>query len=241
MPAIDRRLRLFVELAVVIALDRLINPLATAAASALHVPLPQMPLLEHAYLFALLSALVLAYVVWRREDLAAFGIVPPARPWVLIGRGLLVFAVVMAYEIGVTPILDPIVTKATGTSATLGAQHFAAVRGNLGLFLYLIPFTWIFGALGEEFLNRGFLLTRIAQLLGEGRAAWVAAAILQGIVFGLGHGYQGPVGMIGAGMIGIIYAAGTLVWGRNLWPAIVAHGVFDCFAFFMVYVGIIHA
>ncbi|HEY0107745.1 MAG TPA: CPBP family glutamic-type intramembrane protease [Rhizomicrobium sp.] len=81
----------------------------------------------------------------------------------------------------------------------------------------------------------------MAQLLGESRGAWIAAAVLQAIPFALGHAYQGPVGMFGVFFIAIVYAAGSLAWGRNLWPAIVADGVFDTFGLWAIYSGIAHA
>jgi hypothetical protein len=70
--------------------------------------------------------------------------------------------------------------------------------------------TWIFGGLGEEMMYRGFVMTRIAQLLGESRGAWIAALFLQAIPFALGHAYQGPVGMTGVFFSAVITGAGLL-------------------------------
>ena len=35
----------------------------------------------------------------------------------------------------------------------------------------------------------------------------------------------------------LIMGAGTLIWGRNLWPAIVAHGLTDTLGFTLIYFG----
>ncbi len=56
----------------------------------------------------------------------------------------------------------------------------------------------------EEFLYRGWLLNIIAAATGS---PWVAL-IVSSIVFGFAHFYQGPHGMLGAGVLGIVF--GTL-------------------------------
>jgi len=242
MPTIDRLwLIRLAELIAVVVLGLYFPKLVALAASALHIPLWDMPLLHRAYLYFVLTVLVCLYVLARGESLASIGLVPPKRWLVLIGRGLLVFVAILAFEIGVTPFLDPIIAHATGTSAKLGETYFASVRGNLGLFLNLVSFGVFFGGLGEEILHRGFIMTRIAQLLGESRGAWIATVVLQAIPFALGHAYQGPVGMFGVFVIAILYAIGASAWGRNLWPAIVAHALFDTFGFWALYSGIAHA
>ena len=235
------RLGLLAELAVVLLLNFTLVNATQWLTGLLHLPFPELILLRHAYMYFVLTIAVASWVVLRGESLADLGLVVPKRWLVLIGRALLLFVAIVVFEVIASAFIDPIIVRVTGTHANMGEQYFASLKGNFGLFLYILPFTWVFGGLGEELLFRGFVMTRIAQVLGDGRAAWIAAVVLQGFVFALGHGYQGPVGMFGAGMIGIIYAVGTVAWGRNLWPAIVAHGLFDSFAFFLMYTGIIHA
>lgn len=105
----------------------------------------------------------------------------------------------------------------------------------------LVPFAWVCGGFGEEMLNRGFIMTRFAQLLGGGRWAWIAAMVLQAIPFALGHTYQGPVGMAGIFVAGVIFGAARLLCRGNLWPVMIAHGLLDTLGFFLMYTGIIHA
>jgi membrane protease YdiL (CAAX protease family) len=242
MPVFDRLwfIRL-AELVAIVLLAQYFPTIVAAAADAVHLPLPVMPLLRRAYLFFALTILVCLYMKARGEEFSSIGLVAPRRLLVLIGRALLLFVAILIFEMGVTPFIDPIIAHATGTSAKMGEMYFASVKGNLGLFLYLSFFGVFFGGLGEEILHRGVTLTRMAQLLGEGRIAWIAAVVLQAVPFALGHAYQGPVGMFGVFVIAIVYGIGATAWGRNLWPAIFAHAMFDTFGFWALYAGIAHA
>ena len=236
----SHRLRYAIELALMLALVFGAARLAEAGAALAHVDLPVMPLLRRTYVtFAAILA-VLVYLRLRGERLAAIGLVAPKRPWVLVGRGVLLFLVLLVFSSVVRPLIDPVVAQLTGTSKTLAEQYFAPVRGNLGMLLYLIPFGWLFGGFGEEIFYRGVVMTRFAQVLGEGRAAWIAALLLQAIPFAIGHSYQGPVGMVATYVTAVITGAGTLMWGRNLWPAIIAHGLLDTFGFMALYAGLAH-
>ena len=92
----------------------------------------------------------------------------------------------------------------------------------------------LFAGFWEETVFRGFLLGRLraaipaAEDRGSRLRRDVLAAGLTALLFGLGHGYQGPLGIVqttlaGAGM-------GALVLRRgSLWPAIGAHLTVDLF------------
>jgi membrane protease YdiL (CAAX protease family) len=239
-PDTGRRLRYLIELTVALAGAQWFATLLEARASSVHVDLPSMPLLRHTYLFFLFVVLVFFTVRLRGEDMAKFGVVAPQRWLRLIGRGLLVFVAVMAFDMLVRPMLDPLVAHLTGTSRSLAEQHFAALKGNTELLWIMLPCGWLFGAFGEEFFYRGFVMTRIAQILGESRGAWIAALFLQALPFAFGHAYQGPVGMVAIYFGALITGTGTLLWGRNLWPSIIAHGLQDTLGFLALYYGVAH-
>jgi membrane protease YdiL (CAAX protease family) len=229
-----------VELAVVLVLAHYFSTWVADAAAALHMPLPEMPLLKHVYLFFSFILLVCLWIRLRGETFSDFGLIVPTHWWRYIGQGFLLFVVAILWDVVARPMIDPLIAHATGTSPTLAEQHFASVRGNLGLTLYLVAMGWISGGFGEEMLYRGFIMTRIAQVLGSGRWAWIAAVFLQAIPFALGHSYQGPVGMTGVFVSALITGAGTIIWGRNLWPAIIAHGLQDTLGFVALYFGLAH-
>jgi membrane protease YdiL (CAAX protease family) len=204
------------------------------------IVLPEMPLLRHAYLLFGFVLATFAWLMLRGEKPADFALVVPRRLHVLIGRGVLMFLVITTFEIVGRPVLDPIIQHLTGADPEQGTRHFVAVKDNLGLLLYLIPLAWTFAAFGEEIFYRGFVMTRAAQVLGGGRAAWIAAVFVQALPFALGHGYQGAVGMASVFVVALCYGAAATLWGRNLWPAIIAHGLQDTFAFTMIYFGLVN-
>ena len=242
LPAFDRRQALrLVELVVVLILDHYVSTWVVGAFDLAGLPLPLMPLFRHTYVFFSFIVLLALYVRLRGEKLSDFGLIVPARWLRYIGLGIVVFMAAMAYDLAVRPLLDATVASVTHTSATLAEQHFTALRGNNALLALSIAVGWVFGGFGEEFLFRGFIMTRIAQLLGGGRAAWIIALFLQAIPFAIGHAYQGPVGVVGIYFGALITGAGTLIWGRNLWPSIVAHGLQDTVGFLALYTGIMHA
>lgn len=80
----------------------------------------------------------------------------------------------------------------------------------------------VFVGLHEEILFRGFVLSRLSVLFGRP----VIAVFASGIVFGLLHFYQGPIGVAQTTAVGLVLA-GVVVLTRTLWPAILAHAAFD--------------
>jgi len=74
----------------------------------------------------------------------------------------------------------------------------------------------------EEFLYRGFAM---AALTRAGLAMWMVV-VLTSILFGLAHAYQGRGGMIGTGLLGLIFAVSRLFFS-SLGPAMVWHAAVD--------------
>jgi len=68
--------------------------------------------------------------------------------------------------------------------------------------LAALAFVWIFAAFGEEVSYRAYLTTRAADVT----KSWWAAALITSILFGLGHFYKGPAGMIDSGIAGLLLA-----------------------------------
>lgn len=81
---------------------------------------------------------------------------------------------------------------------------------------------FVLAGLGEELVWRGYALPRVAALLGDGWAAWLAALLLVNVGFGLAHLYQGLPGVIEATVGGIAYGALYLATGRNLIAPMIA-------------------
>lgn len=95
------------------------------------------------------------------------------------------------------------------------------------LILYIVIGIWFGAGLGEELLIRGFLLNQLKKLIGENKLSWAIALIIQAIIFGVMHSYQGTRGMVITGLIGLSFGIFYLVAKRKLFPIIFAHAVFD--------------
>jgi membrane protease YdiL (CAAX protease family) len=86
---------------------------------------------------------------------------------------------------------------------------------------YLIPLTlWV--AVWEEFVFRGFLLTRLRPLLRN----WWLTVTLGALIFSLGHFYQGYTGVMMTFGLGLVMGL-LLVWRRSLVPGVVFHFLFN--------------
>lgn len=74
----------------------------------------------------------------------------------------------------------------------------------------------------EEVLARGFLLTRSHTLLG---GIW-KPVLFSSLLFGVGHMYQGGLGVVQTALVGVVFARLALHWG-TLWPVILAHAALN--------------
>jgi hypothetical protein len=226
------------EAALAVVLSSRFAALAQSAALAVGVTLPSMPLLRHTYLGFAFTLLVLLWVKMRGENWADFGLSIPKRwpLYILFGVALAIFGIVL--DGVVRSITTPLIVKWTGADPHLDTQTFADINGNLELYLLMLPCIWIFAGFGEEAFFRGYLMTRISQVVGGGKLAWAVAVVGQGVLFALAHSYQGPVGMVPIGIGAMVTGGATLIWRRNLLPAMIAHGLVDTLGFTMLYLGI---
>jgi membrane protease YdiL (CAAX protease family) len=111
------------------------------------------------------------------------------------------------------------------------------ITGNPGMALLVLGLVWSFAAFGEEISYRGYLLNRCGDALGGSTWAFWMAAVQTAILFGYGHFYKGPAGVLDSGIAGLIFAAAYLVTGRNLWTCVFAHGFVDTFGVAALYFG----
>jgi membrane protease YdiL (CAAX protease family) len=119
-------------------------------------------------------------------------------------------------------------------TAPAGVNELA---GNWRLALLYLGIVWTFAAFGEEIAYRGYLMQRAADVGGRTMIAWWISVIAIGILFGYGHYYKGPAGILDSGLAGVILGAAFLLSGRNLWACVLAHGFIDTFGIVAVYNG----
>jgi membrane protease YdiL (CAAX protease family) len=132
-------------------------------------------------------------------------------------------------------VTEPLFTALTHQPTDI--SEFNPLVGNVKLLLLYFIVVWTLAAFGEEMTYRGYVLNRAADLAGRRPWAWVAALLFVTVLFGFGHSYQGPTGMLDTGLHGLLLGALYLASGRNLWACIIAHGVSDTIALTMAFLG----
>ena len=104
--------------------------------------------------------------------------------------------------------------------------------------LMLSFFSFLVAGFGEELWRVATMrgLIEIAPRTMSPFAKNAIAVVVSALVFGIGHLYQGVVGVGVTAFIGIALGAITL-HHRSIWPAVIAHGCFDAASFLAVVLG----
>ena len=129
---------------------------------------------------------------------------------------------VLAWTLFQLAVVMPVVTHLTGQEQDLGV--FADLEGNLGLLLALLLLTWTLAAIGEEAVYRGYVLQRVVDAVGSGRAAIVAGVVVSSVLFGLAHAEQGVVGVALTTSDAVFFCWLRFRY-RSLWASVLGHGL----------------
>ena len=135
-------------------------------------------------------------------------------------------------EIVVNPITARIWHRAPDVSTV-----FTDLKFNVKEAVKALALIWTFAAFGEEMGYRGYLLNRAAEVGNRTKFAYAAALVVSSVLFGYGHYYKGPAGIVESSYSGLVLGSAYLLTGRNLWVPILAHGISDTFAVVMVFFG----
>ena len=159
-----------------------------------------------------------ALLLWRGQGWRRIGFQPPRL--VDLGRGFLALLAIFAVNAAVTLLSMQLAPE----MVTSHQERLAAFAGLLAgdLPLLAVGAAMLFTGFYEEVLARGFLLTRSWTLLP---GTW-APVLLSSALFGLGHFYQGWLGVVQTALIGVVFARLALHWG-TLWPVILAHAALN--------------
>lgn len=122
-------------------------------------------------------------------------------------------------------VIDPL--TAHFWPAAVAPSGYNEIKGHAMVAFEWLLLIWTFAAFGEEIGYRGYLLTRAADVGGRSKAAYWIAVLVVAVLFGYGHYYKGPSGILDSGMAGLILGAAYVLSGRNLWVCILAHGFID--------------
>ena len=179
---------------------------------------------------AMWSGIVVATLFMRRNGTGwreqGWGLPRGRRQW----ASAMAFAVlsVVAVIVFMVFVLDPITTRLGLETPADAPDRWTFFLGRPLVFLtYLVVVVWIGAALGEELLMRGFVLNRLADMFGRNKAGWALAILVHAVIFGSLHAYQGLPGMIGTGVVALIFAFVYLLAKRRLFPLVLGHGLIN--------------
>ena len=206
------------------------NPVASRALSAVELLFGAFIVIGHNVFHIVPNEVIVLFVlglasIWLRDGtLSSMGFKRPAS-W----RRIFLIALVAA---GVRILLGQFVIEPiTGFfwPAPTAPALVNEITGNAKIALLALLLVWTFAAFGEEIAYRGYLLTRAADIGKRSTTAYWVGIVVVSILFGYGHYYKGPSGIIDSGIAGLILGAAYMLAHRNLWACILAHGFIDTF------------
>jgi membrane protease YdiL (CAAX protease family) len=163
-----------------------------------------------------------ALLARRGEGWGSLGLFKPIRP----GRAVALVGLGYLAAIGLNALMVLLVFPHLGLARpNFGA--FGAIQGRVGGYLSWLLVAWSSAAIGEELQFRGFLWSRLERLYGEGPGATRGALVTQAALFGLGHLYQGPAGVLVTGVLGLVLGTVYLAGRRSLLPCMLLHALID--------------
>ena len=176
---------------------------------------------------------VFALISFRlRDGWGALGLRWPAswRRTILIA----VAAAILRLLVG-TLVIEPVTAHFWPPAIAPSGMKDIAGHGMEALKWFLL--VWTFAAIGEEIGYRGYLINRAADAGGRSKAVYWIAVVLVSVLFGYGHYYKGPAGIVDSGMAGLVLGAAYVLSGRNLWVCVFSHGFIDTIGLIAVFLG----
>ena len=155
---------------------------------------------------------------------------------VALRLGLLILAVLVAVVLVATNVisLDQLQHTAKANQPDVSALvDMAALQNNpLYWWLSLTLVSFVVAGLREELWRSGSLAGLRAlwpSAFGSTKGQLVGVCIAA-VIFGLGHLAMGPLATVMAGLLGLGLGL-IMVLHRSIWPAVIAHGMFDATTF----------
>lgn len=109
------------------------------------------------------------------------------------------------------------------------------LKGNLWMTILALGSVYLVSSFAEEVIYRGFLITRVSELAGDGNLACCFAVVFSSLIFGLVHSDWGIAGMVQATCMGLALGTSYLILRRDLWVTILAHAYMDTILVLQMY------
>jgi uncharacterized protein len=159
-----------------------------------------------------------ASLALRRQGLGSLGLRRPARPGRMCAQ---VVAAAVLWTVLTFVLLRPLREHLTGRQEDM--SDYAGLRGDVPALLGLLALSWTLAAVGEELAYRGFLLTRMREVLPAGTTGTVVSAVVAAVLFGSAHSEYGWVGVAQVTLDALFFTVLRFRY-RSLWAGVVAHG-----------------
>ena len=166
-----------------------------------------------------LLAMAGASLAARRQGPGSLGL---RRPRGGVGRtAAQAFGLTVGWTVVQLALFMPVLEHLTGRRQDL--SDFDTIHGNLPMLLVYLGLSWTLAAVGEEVAYRGYLLTRLREVLPPGTVGVALAVAGSSVLFGLAHTEQGVIGIALTTLDAIFFC-----WLRyrfaSLWACVLAHG-----------------
>lgn len=166
---------------------------------------------------------------WRE-----IGLKQPNRWWTTVLAGIGSWLGAVALFVVMQMIGAGILSALGMLPVEIDQSRFNPVENNLPLFLLMVTLAWTTIAFGEELFYCAFLISRLIDHTSTGK--W-AVIVISGLLFGVVHFAEGPLGILSNGAFGVFFAWIYIRVKRNLWITIIAHGLLNTLRFVLLFVG----
>ena len=167
--------------------------------------------------FVILVLMTVSLLV-RRQPLRSLGLHRLPYKWRSAAH---ILAWTVAWTVLQLALVMPLLEHATGTRQDL--TDFADLEGNAAMLGILLLVSWTIAAIGEELAYRGYLFTRVTDIVGSTQFGVALAVVLTSALFGLAHTEQGLIGVAVTFLDAIFFCLLRLHY-RTLWASVLAHG-----------------
>lgn len=182
-------------------------------------------------LSTLLFYIVVFITLWaKRWDWKYFGMTRPKWVKTIFKAFLFATGIFILNDFLIQPLIEFYFGK-------IDLSQFSGIEGNLFQYVIFILLGWGLGGFCEEMIYRGYVLKRIAIILGDTNKVWLLSVVIVSIIFGLAHNYQGLSGIMTTAFIAFLLGLIFIFNKNNLIVLILIHGIYNMIAITLIYLG----